>query len=496
MKRLWLLGFLLVIFVSHLPVTAQEAQTITSISGRLTVTYPDGWVGSSAVLTDVQRLFASEAVTLAENQSTLDKVNLGPNIGGSHVVLATFPTLEIYPLNPNPQDFSAEVVPYVFGNVLDNVEQFDVAGFPAARYALVGQPAFTLVGMGASMLAISSYAMDESDAAAINAMIESLQITSVEPILDSLTLPLATTDARLTLQSGRGWYFGVREDVMYTSPQASPIQDLTFGLTTLGPVEAPVFTVVPRSYAEFFEPDKVVTPSDVQTVLDLTLSELEAYPADEFIPVEMAGFPAVQVNFTLGENAGRAVAIDAVHTIYIVFALYPTEADFSALVESVFASVAITPLTPEIAALPPEGLREGFRAPQFSATMLDGTTLNLSDLNGQVVMLNFWATWCPPCREEMPTMQQYYDQYKNEGFTILAVNNRETPDVITPYLAELGLQFPVALDGVGFIQEKYAVFNYPTSIFVDKNGIIYAVQLGPITPEQIESFIQQGLARN
>jgi hypothetical protein len=80
-------------------------------------------------------------------------------------------------------------------------------------------------------------------------------------------------------------------------------------------------------------------------------------------------------------------------------------------------------------------------------------------------------------------MQQFYEQYGDQGFTILAVNNREFPDVITPFIEELGLQFPIALDGVGFIQEKYSVFNYPTSIFLDKNGIIYGVHLGAVQPQ-------------
>lgn len=490
MRRLLLLVVLVVVPLA----AAQEPATISSLSGRFTVTVPEGWVASSAVLTDVQRIFASEALTLAEDEETLRRVNLGPHIGGSHVVFALFPTLEIYPLNPNPQDFQGEVVPFVFGSV--TAETLTIDGYPAARYVPVQQPGFTLVGLGPSMLAISSYAVDDSDAAVINDLIENLHIATPETS-DALTQPLTTPDTRLTLQTGASWYFGVREDIAYASPQASPIQDLTFGLARLGAIEAPIFAVVPRSYAEFFEINKTVSESDIQIVLDLTLSELEAYPGGDFSALEVSGFPAVQVEFTLGEgNSGYAVAVDALHTIYVVFALYPNEGDFSVLVDAVFESVAITPLTPEAAALPPEGLREGYRAPQFSTTLLDGSTMNLSDLAGQVVMLNFWATWCPPCREEMPAMQQFYEQYGDQGFTILAVNNREFPDVITPFIDELGLQFPIALDGVGFIQEKYSVFNYPTSIFLDKNGIIYGVHLGAISPEQIEAFIQEGLARN
>ncbi|MBZ0304774.1 MAG: TlpA family protein disulfide reductase [Anaerolineae bacterium] len=493
--------FLLILLLLFplIPTTAQDDQTISSLSERFTVTIPEGWAASNRVMTDVQRLFASEALTIAENETVLNQVNLGPNIGGSHVVFAMFPTLEIFPLHPNPQDFQGEVVPFVFGTVVSEVEMFMVSGYPAARYALVGQPGFTLVGLGPSMLAISSYAMDETAMEIINHLIENVQISAMDVSLspDSLTHPLTTSDSRLTLPAGAGWYFGVREDIVYTSPKASPIQDLTFGLAKEGVIEAPIFAVVPRSYAEFFEVGKVIQESDIQTVLDLTLSELEAYPQGDFSRLEVSSFPAVQVDFVLGEwNTGRAIAIDALHTIYVVFSLYPQEGDFDALVHAVFDGITVTPLTPEMAALPPEGLREGYRAPQFTATMLEGEALNLSDLQGQVVMLNFWATWCPPCREEMPTMQGYYNRYRDRGFTILAVNNRERPEEIRPYIEELGLQFPIALDGVGFIQEKYGVFNYPTSIFLDKNGIIYGVHLGPISPEQIEMFIQQGLERN
>ncbi len=122
----------------------------------------------------------------------------------------------------------------------------------------------------------------------------------------------------------------------------------------------------------------------------------------------------------------------------------------------------------------------GAQAPDFDLPTPDGGRLRLRDLRGKAVLVNFWATWCSPCRAEMPTMQAVYDQYKDQGFTIVGINMREPAGVLPPFLRELGISFPAVLDD-GSTAQAYQVINIPASFFIDPDGIIRARYLGPMS---------------
>jgi peroxiredoxin len=482
-----------------IPVSAQDddlSQSKTSISGRITIHFPDGWVASDAVLTDVQTVFASDALSVATSEDALNSLNLGVNnVPGSHIVIANFTVLDVYPLNPAPQDYG-EVWGFLFGPDNPDVQLLEVSGYPAARIDQPNNVSITLVGMEASILSISSQATQESEAATVRAIIDSLQITPPDDNRDAAALvnPIGTSDARVTFNTGQGWYFGTRGPIIYASPLASPVQDFTFQLTDFGPMQAPFFAVLPVSYGEFLQPNQNPTPDDLRVMLDSTLGRFEAFPAGEHSALEVAGFPALQVPIELGANSGTALAVDAVHTVYVLVSLFPPED--AALAEALMQTMTVQALSPEVAALPAEGLREGFRAPNFSTTLLDGSPVSLSDLRGKVVMLNFWFTTCPPCQTEMPAMQVAYDQYREQGFDILAVNNAELPHMIHPFMDGLNLNFPVALDTARNIQQQYGIFNYPSTYFVDRDGIIFAIQLGPLDIAQLDQIIQDELTSN
>ncbi len=127
-----------------------------------------------------------------------------------------------------------------------------------------------------------------------------------------------------------------------------------------------------------------------------------------------------------------------------------------------------------------EGLTVGKRAPDFTTRLLGGETVTLSDYRGQIVLLNFWATWCVPCQEEMPTFQTIYELYQEDGFVVLAINSTSAEfdqDNIVSFVEELGLTFPVGLDESGAIAErqyKSAVPGLPTSFLIDQTGVIRA----------------------
>lgn len=130
----------------------------------------------------------------------------------------------------------------------------------------------------------------------------------------------------------------------------------------------------------------------------------------------------------------------------------------------------------------------GAEAPDFDLPTPDGGRLRLRDLRGKAVLVNFWATWCSPCRAEMPTMQAVYDQYTDQGFTIVGINMREPASVLPPFLRELGISFPVAIDD-GTTAQAYQVINIPASFFIDPDGIIRARYLGPMSRSVMDASL-------
>ncbi|HEY8371098.1 MAG TPA: TlpA disulfide reductase family protein, partial [Thermodesulfobacteriota bacterium] len=94
-------------------------------------------------------------------------------------------------------------------------------------------------------------------------------------------------------------------------------------------------------------------------------------------------------------------------------------------------------------------------------------------------LLNFWATWCPPCRAEMPSMERAYQQYRERGFTIVAIDYREGPELVEPFVKELGLTFPIALDRDGAVTDaKYPTSGLPTTYLIDRQGRAVARRMG------------------
>ena len=136
----------------------------------------------------------------------------------------------------------------------------------------------------------------------------------------------------------------------------------------------------------------------------------------------------------------------------------------------------------------------GDLAPNFQLEDTRGNKVSLADLRGKVVLINFWATWCPPCKAEMPAFEQTYKDYTDEGFVILAVNaiQQDSVEAIDSFRAANGLTFPILLDTNGDINRAYQVRSLPTSFFVGKDGIISEVVIGgPMAEALIRSRIEE-----
>lgn len=129
-------------------------------------------------------------------------------------------------------------------------------------------------------------------------------------------------------------------------------------------------------------------------------------------------------------------------------------------------------------------------APDFALPALTGETISLSDYAGKPVLINFWATWCVPCRIEMPAIQRVFEE-RDGALVVLAVNLEETQRVIQPFVDELGLTFFILLDSDGLVTWQYDVLGLPTSVFVTPEGTIYRRYIGPMD----ETFIEETLAQ-
>ena len=127
--------------------------------------------------------------------------------------------------------------------------------------------------------------------------------------------------------------------------------------------------------------------------------------------------------------------------------------------------------------LRPTGLSIGTPAPDFALKDLHGKTDRLSDQKGHVVLIDFWATWCPPCKRELPHIQRAYDRYKEKGLVVLTINLDLRRDTVAYYMSENGYTFPVLLSD-GEVQLAYNVRGIPTLYIIDEEGIVRFYQRG------------------
>jgi peroxiredoxin len=137
-----------------------------------------------------------------------------------------------------------------------------------------------------------------------------------------------------------------------------------------------------------------------------------------------------------------------------------------------------------------------YRAPELSLSTIDGQTESLLDYRNQVVLVNNWATWCPPCKAEMPTLDAYYKEHKSEGFTVIAIEAGDSANVVSPFAESYGLEFPVWLDPKGASIRAFGNGTLPNSYVIDSAGTIRYAWTGEISKAMLEKYVTPLIGEN
>lgn len=138
---------------------------------------------------------------------------------------------------------------------------------------------------------------------------------------------------------------------------------------------------------------------------------------------------------------------------------------------------------------------EGRAAPDFKLATVDGGAQQLQDFRGKYVLVNFWASWCGPCRGETPELQAFFNQYKDKPFVVVGVNQQETPNDASAFVQQFGVSYPILLDRSGDVSQAYRVgHGLPESFLVDPHGVIRKVYLGALQTTDLQQILTEYLS--
>ncbi len=152
---------------------------------------------------------------------------------------------------------------------------------------------------------------------------------------------------------------------------------------------------------------------------------------------------------------------------------------FAALIFAVYSSFKKDSATVEV----------GDQAPNFSLQQMDGKQVKLSDLRGKGVVLNFWGSWCVPCKTEMPELEKQYQQNKDKGVVFVGVNIGESPITVKQFVDQVGVTFPIWLDQQREITRLYNIGPIPTTFFIDKDGVVKDEFIGQMSAQIIQDKV-------
>lgn len=191
------------------------------------------------------------------------------------------------------------------------------------------------------------------------------------------------------------------------------------------------------------------------------------------------------------DNLQKPQSANKFNPALLLFLLFPVMGIVAALITSRSAASSAAPVPPPIAFTPTTLV--GSAAPDFALPTLDGKTVQLSSFRGQWLYLNFWATWCAPCRQELPVYQQLlsgnFGDYRGK-LAFLAIDQNETADAVNAYLKEYNFHVPVALDPDAKATNLYGILNLPITFIIDPQGVLRYEHIGAMTTDYLQRYLQ------
>ena len=167
---------------------------------------------------------------------------------------------------------------------------------------------------------------------------------------------------------------------------------------------------------------------------------------------------------------------------------------FLLIIVAVFYILDDTPPQSDLSTVP---VKVNFAAPELTLTDSQGAKHSLADYHGQVVLVNLWATWCPPCKAEMPALQSFYNKHIKDGFTIVAVNDGDPTSDVLQFLKDYQLTFPVWLDPTYIATEQaFRTPNLPSSYVIDRNGTVRLMWVGGISSRMLDQYVPAIITEN
>ncbi len=523
---LWIVFLIFSSTASFSNVYAQDDPIVSvqPTSGRYSLEVPQDWITSSEEVTGLSGTFLGEIITIADSPESMRTIqNTSPNsvVTGQTLVANIFPTaLATQGQNiDNPNDIFAMILP---PNELDLAEFKEIDGLPAIQVPTYSGPPYELSQFKGLTMIVDEELIyfliysgtDEESLSLLTDMATTLKVTPKDLSLatnpDALGNrdPMITSDGRLELPMIDGWMVlstgapgpsPVQAFMIIPQPETSLGYALGYGFDQGLPGLFIQVETQPYDYL-YGTADYEPTDDERSFVLGQALATAGGEPVVGTQQTTIDDFLTLRLEMTDvfgGDNNGVILLIDAEQIMYTITFVAPAnmwESKFQPLVDAFVSNINIAPPQNEtvLTADGSEtivGTQVGQLAPDFTTNLLDGSTISLSDYQGKVVLLNFWATWCGPCRVEMPEFQRIYSDSDTEEFVVLAVNLMESPEQIEPYIDELGLTFPIALDTNGDHNELFGVIAYPTTYVLDANGIIRIKHAGPVNVAQVADWI-------
>lgn len=190
---------------------------------------------------------------------------------------------------------------------------------------------------------------------------------------------------------------------------------------------------------------------------------------------------------------GLAALLLAGALLYYAYGRLTTGDETNELLESIPSfsgtteSGGVAPIQPDFSNVP----QAGDPAPDFELATLSGETARLSDFRGRPVILNFWATWCAPCRLEMPELERARAEFGESGPAVLTINQGESAEQVNAFFDEVGLTLPALLDGEGDVGTVYGAFFLPMTVIVDPDGVVAAIHRGMISRDELNGYLSE-----